>query len=184
MTAADLLGTLETLGQRAFAPELAQWVHGTDDLPLQPLLAAHGVTLASQAPQLAQRLGLRVTENHSVQIKTVLRGGAAEQAGLSPGDEWLGIEASGKAWRIQKLDDVAMYLGAETTLEALVARDGRLLRLSLQLPSLPTEITVGSKKIRSTGKVGLPAADTISLTASQPALIKNWLGLPDKVRPD
>ncbi|MBY0409546.1 MAG: peptidase M61 [Burkholderiaceae bacterium] len=184
MTPADLLGTLETLGQRSFASELAQWVHGTDDLPLQTLLAAHGVTFASQAPQLAQRLGLRVTENHSVQIKTVLRGGAAEQAGLSPGDEWLGIEASGQAWRIQKLDDVAIYLGAETTLEALVARDGRLLRLSLQLPSPPTGITVGSKKIRSTGKVSLPAADTISLTASQPALIKNWLGLPDKVQPD
>jgi predicted metalloprotease with PDZ domain len=46
----------------------------------------------ARAAQLAQRLGLRVAENHSVQIKTVLRGGAAEQAGFAAGDEWLGLQ--------------------------------------------------------------------------------------------
>jgi hypothetical protein len=33
-----------------------------------------------------------VQENRSVQIKTVLRGGLAEQAGMMAGDEWLGVE--------------------------------------------------------------------------------------------
>ena len=42
--------------------------------------------------QLAQGLGLRVQENGGVQIKTVLRGGAAERAGFAAGDEWLGVE--------------------------------------------------------------------------------------------
>jgi hypothetical protein len=32
-----------------------------------------------------------------VQIKTVLRGGLAEQAGMMAGDEWLGLEAAGQA---------------------------------------------------------------------------------------
>ena len=176
MAQEDLLGVLEKLGQRSFASELEQWAHGTDELPLQTLLAAHGVTLEPQVPQLAQRLGLRVTENHSVQIKTVLRGSAAEQAGLSPGDEWLGVEASGQAWRIQKLEDVAVCIGAETTIEALVARDGRLLRLTLQLQSPLTATPVAQKKARGTATASRSVVDTISLTASQPALVARWLG--------
>jgi len=73
----------------------------------------------------------------------VLRGGAAEKAGFSANDEWIGIElpAVGKkgqrpaqAWRITKLDDLALYLGDATRFTALVARDRKLLRLPLVRP--------------------------------------------------
>jgi predicted metalloprotease with PDZ domain len=123
-------------------------VHGIGELPLQDLLQAHGVAVHHDPAQLAQRLGVRVAEaNGSVQVKVVLRGGAAEAAGLAAGDEWLGVElpalASAKTkmpagWRLTKLDDLLLYAGTATHLTALVARDRRLLRLPLALPAAST----------------------------------------------
>ena len=135
MAEADLLAVLQALTGRDWQGEIAQWVHGTAELPLTELLAAQGVALKAEPPQPAQRLGLRVQENHSVQIKTVLRGSAAERAGFMAGDEWLGLEAAGQAWRLQRLDDLALYAGTARQATALVARDGRLLRLPLDLPA-------------------------------------------------
>ena len=139
MTEIDLLAVLADVGGRDFAPDLAEWVHGTADLPLQELLKAHGVAVLEEKPQPAQRLGLRVGESGSLQIKTVLRGGAAERAGFAAGDEWLGIETpSGDGWRLHKLDDLALYAGPQRKLIALVSRDKRLLRLPLTLPDTVT----------------------------------------------
>ena len=141
----DLAALLQTLSLRSFAPELAAWVHGRDELPLRELLEQHGVAVLEEPAQLAQRLGLRVAENHSVQVKTVLRGGAAEQAGFSAGDEWLGLEPVARAssktrlvadagWRISRLDDLLLYAGDAEKVMALVSRDKRLMRLELTLP--------------------------------------------------
>jgi predicted metalloprotease with PDZ domain len=137
----DVAAALETVGGRSFAAELAQWVHSTDELPLAELLRAHGVAALDDPAQRAQELGLRVTETGgSIQVKVVLRGGAAEQAGFSANDEWIGIElppAKGRpaqGWRLTRLDDLALYLGPLRKATALVARDRRLLRLPLALP--------------------------------------------------
>ena len=143
MRETDVADVLNILGLRSFAPELARWVHGRDELPLGELLQQHGVAVLEEPAQLAQRLGLRVTENHTIQIKTVLRGGAAEQAGFSAGDEWLGLEATGKlqadaGWRMSRLDDLTLYAGDAKKVIALVSRDKRLMRLELTLPPLLT----------------------------------------------
>jgi predicted metalloprotease with PDZ domain len=134
----DLLAVLQELSGRSWARELRRWVHGTTELPLRELLERHGVTIHEEPAQLAQRLGLRVNESGSIQIKTVLRGGAGEQAGFAAGDEWLGVEVgSGKSysrWRLHKLDDLLLYAGGQGRLKALVARDKRLLTLDLNLP--------------------------------------------------
>jgi predicted metalloprotease with PDZ domain len=139
---ADFAAALETLGGRSFAPELARWVHSTAELPLSELLRAHGVAALDDPAQRAQELGLRVAETGgSVQVKVVLRGGAAEAAGFSANDEWIGVELpapkgrSAQGWRLTKLDDLALYLGPEKKAVALVARDRRLLRLPLHLPA-------------------------------------------------
>ena len=66
----------------------------------------------------------------AARLQTVLRGGAAEQAGLAPGDEWVGLEAGGHAWRIARLDDVLLYAGSHRKVTALVARD--LARLAVR----------------------------------------------------
>lgn len=135
MREADLLAVLAELGGRDFGAELADWVHGTGDLPLKALLARQGVAVRDDTAQMAQRLGFRVTEAGGLQIKVVLRGGAAERAGFAAGDEWLAVETgAGQGWRLHKLDDLALYAGAQRKVTALVARDKRLLHLPLALP--------------------------------------------------
>ena len=68
----------------------------------------------------------------------MLRGGAAEAAGFAAGDEWLGVEVGARsqhgAWRLNRLDDLALLLGTERRATALVSRDKRLLRLPLRVP--------------------------------------------------
>jgi predicted metalloprotease with PDZ domain len=135
MTEADFATVLAELSGRSFEAEIEAWVHGRGELPLKDLLAGHGVTVHEDAAQLAQRLGLRVSETHGVAIKMVLRGGAAEQAGFAAGDEWIGLETLAGGWRIQKLEDVPLYAGSSRSIIALVARDKRLVRLPLALPS-------------------------------------------------
>jgi predicted metalloprotease with PDZ domain len=139
---ADFAAALEAIGGRSFADEIASWVHSTAELPLAGLLRAHGVAALDDPAQRAQELGMRVAETGGgVQVKVVLRGGAAEQAGFSANDEWIGIElpaAKGRpaqGWRLAKLDDLALYLGPVRKATALVARDRRLLRLPLTLPT-------------------------------------------------
>jgi predicted metalloprotease with PDZ domain len=156
MAEADFAAVLQDVGGRSFAKEITAWVHGTGDLPLKALLEQHGVQTIDDQAQMAQRLGLRVTEaNGSLQVKVVLRGGAAEQAGLCVGDEWLAVgTAQGGQWRLHKLDDVLLYLPAQTaanpdkkpskkivkpqTVQVLVSRDKRLHTLQLQLPGSVT----------------------------------------------
>ena len=142
MREADLATVLRQVGQRSFANELAQWVHGTDDLPLTTLLAARGAKVHQDKTPLAQRLGLRVSENGGITVKNVLRGGAGEAAGLAAGDEWLGVEFAPakrgqpvEAWRVRKLDEIDGLRGTRTALTALIARDGRLLRCPLTWPA-------------------------------------------------
>lgn len=143
MSEADFAAVLEELGGRSFGRELAAWVHGTRELPLKDLLEKNGVSVFEDPAQVAQRLGLRVSEAQGLVIKTVLRGGAAGQAGLCAGDEWLGIEIAGEGWRIHKLDDLALYVLTGKEFTAVVARDKRLLRLKLTMPESVTTWRLG-----------------------------------------
>ena len=161
MREADLAAVLLQLSGRDFADELAAWVHGTDDLPVTALLAHQGVTVKLDPAQPAQRLGVRVSETAGLHIKLVLRGGAAEQAGFAAGDEWLGVETgTGEGWRLNKLDDLKLLAGKQRDLTALVARDGRLLRLPLTLPDevltarlLQTDAAKGEQWLAGTAAV-------------------------------
>ena len=161
MTEADVLAVLKELTGRSWTAEFKAWVHGTRELPLEKLLATHGVKVQHDPAQLAQRLGLRVSEDHSVQIKTVLNGSAAHKAGFAPGDEWLGVEVAGKAasaWRLKKLDDLLLYAGTVKKVTALVSRDRQLLSLNLALPDAK-------------------ANSTWRLMQDNPKLVSRWLSL-------
>jgi predicted metalloprotease with PDZ domain len=143
---ADVARALKRVGGRAFDTELRHWVHGTADLPVLSLLAQAGAKVQMEKAPLAQQLGLRVSEtNGAIALKNVLRGGAAEAAGMAAGDEWLGVEfapakrgESVEAWRVNKLDEVNALRGARAKLTALVSRDKRLLRCALAWPE-PTQ---------------------------------------------
>ena len=139
MSEQDLCAVLQELSGRSWAVELAGWVHSTAELPLRAALEAHGVKVIEEPAQMAQALGIRVSESGAgIQVKTVLRGGAAEQAGFAAGDEWLGIEyaaAAGRsAWRLLRLDELVQYVAPGSAVTALVARDRRLLQLPLVVP--------------------------------------------------
>jgi predicted metalloprotease with PDZ domain len=165
MAEADVLAVLKELTGRSWAAEFKAWVHGTRDLPLEKLLANHGVKVQHDPAQLAQRLGLRVAEDHSVQIKNVLSGSAAHKAGFAPGDEWLGVEITGKTaaqttsvWRMKKLDDLLLYAGAAKKVKALICRDRQLLNLTLTVPDANTH-------------------RTWRLVLDNPKLVAKWLAL-------
>ena len=138
MAERDLLEVLQACSGRSWSAEIAAWVHGTGELPLKATLEAHGIRVLEEPAQPAQALGLRVAEANGIQVRTVLRGGVAEQAGLAAGDEWLGIECGTgpgmSAWRLLRLDDLATYAAPGSAVTAVVARDRRILRLPLQLP--------------------------------------------------
>ena len=161
MQESDLSAALLAVSGRSFDAELAAWVHGKDELPLQNLLEQHGVSVLEDPAQLAQRLGLRVSESAGITVKAVLRGGAAERAGFVAGDEWLGMEltppagaktkaAPNAGWRLNRLEDLLLYAGQATQFQALVARDKRLLRLRL---SLPPQVSTWRLSVQDTSRV-------------------------------
>lgn len=156
----DLQEVLAEWGARSYADEIARWVHGTDELPVERLLEQHGIALKYEPAPVAQRLGLRVKEERGVVITHVLRDGAAEAAGFASGDEWLAVKPHGTdiqdVWRLHTLEDLKLYLGTAKKLTATVARDRRLLQLELSLPK-PGQL--------------------LSLSVRDAALAEPWLGL-------
>jgi len=169
MLETDFAAVLQILGKRDFTTELKNWVHGKGELPLRTLMEQHGVTVHDDPAQLAQRLGLRVSETHGVVVKTVLSNGAAEKAGFAAGDEWLGVEpikpknGFPSGWRMQRLDDLLLYAGAAKKVIALVSRDKRLVRLELAIP---------------------PPATTWRLAIKDAAKVDAWLALNLKNFPE
>jgi predicted metalloprotease with PDZ domain len=157
----DVRHALHDVAGRDLSEELQAYVHGTDDLPLPALLERVGVQWQTQPLTMAQRMGLRVSETPLTGVKAtnVLRGGAAEQAGVCAGDELLAVDD----WRIRRLDEIQRVLrpGASGTL--LVVRDQRILRLPI---TLPTDDAL-------TGTVALSVDPKASKQAQ--ALRKAWL---------
>ncbi len=158
MAEADFAAVLRELGGRSFAKEIATWVHSTRELPVKKLLAQFGVDLHDDPAQMAQKLGLRVSEAQgTVTVKVVLRDGAAERAGISSNDEWIGVEwveggkkgGTSQAWRLNKVDDLPMLLGKQKTVTALVSRDKRLLRLPLTVPATSTTARIAVKDAKA-----------------------------------
>ena len=139
MSEADLLAELEAQTGRSWHKEIKSWVHSTQELPLKTLLSSHGVVVHEDPPQMAQRLGLRVVEAQGlVQIKAVLRGGAAEKAGMAAGDEWWAVassKAKSSTWRLKKLEDLSLLLGNDKKTKATISRDQKVLELNLNIPS-------------------------------------------------
>ena len=147
------LDELQAVTGRSWVREIKSWVHSTQELPLRELLTAHGVAIEAEISSMAQRLGLRVSEAAgTVQIKGVLRGSAAEDAGLATGDEWLGLDVGAKgqggSWRLNKLDELPALLGKERQLMALVSRDKQLLRLPLTVPAQASQWRLALPKDR------------------------------------
>lgn len=142
VTEGDITAALAAEAGRPLVAELAAWVHGTGELPLPGLLQAFGVAWSEEAPGLAAQLGLRVGEGPvtGIVVRHVLRDGAAERAGLQPGDELLAADG----WRLRRLDDARAWLAtARDGFELTVVRDQRLRTLRVPAVAAPAMPTVG-----------------------------------------
>jgi len=132
---------------------LADWVHGTQDLPLKELLDLHGVHWTDKAGSLTQQLGVRLQEAPGgLKVQAVMHGSPAEQAGLSAGDELLAIGD----WRLRKPDDLVQFFDRKAPQPLLLCRDQQLMRVSLPPPPEgPTPwchtVTLGQPPADSTG---------------------------------
>ena len=157
----DIAAALREVGGRAYAKELAAWVHGTAELPLAALLAAAGLTQRHSPAGFAAALGLRLSEGalSGVQVKSVLAGSAAALAGVAAGDELLAADG----WRIRRLDDAQQWLASGQAFELLLVRDQRIHRLSLQ----PAAVAPTTLALALADK---PAAAAASLR-------RGWLGV-------
>ena len=157
-----IAAALEAVSGRSYAKELAEWVHGRGELPLQGLLYGAGVEWQVQGAGMAQRLGVRASESAltGVKLTHVLRGGAAEAAGFAAGDEILAVAG----WRVRRLDEAQRLLQPGQGAEVLVARDQRVLALRLTLP-----------RDANTGAPVQLVADAKPGKAAQ-ALREAWLG--------
>jgi predicted metalloprotease with PDZ domain len=135
-------------------------VRSTSALPYERVLAGAGLGLRAK-PGRGSALGVRVRNESGRAILTaVLRGGAAENAGLSPGDEIVAIDG-------RRVDDSAM-------------RD----RLKHRKPGDVLEILYARREILASTSVTLaePAPDTYEIVAlpdASPearAMGEAWLG--------
>ena len=131
---ADISRELSALAGRPLQRELQAWVHGSDELPLDALLARAGLQLRPESPGLVAALGLKLSEGplSGVQVKSVLRGGVAERAGISAGDELIAVDG----WRVRRLDDAQQWTTPGDEIELLLVREQRVLNLRLQRPPL------------------------------------------------
>ncbi len=158
----DLLLVLEELTERDWTPQLQQWVHGTQELPLQSLLEKQGILMKKTAPDHTH-LSTWLWCNFGLQMQStttlaVLRHSAAEQAGFCVGDVWLSLEyttqthekqhntstSTNQHWHIQQTSDIALHLSPllhatySGVCTAWVARNGRVLPLVLVLQTTKT----------------------------------------------
>jgi predicted metalloprotease with PDZ domain len=126
---ADIAAALQRVGGRSYAPELADWVHGTQELPLAALLEAAGVEQRAEKVGYAASLGLRLAESGSaVLVKQVMAGSAAMRAGIAAGDELIAVDD----WRIRRLDEAQQWLAPGRAFDLLLVRDQRLQRVRVQ----------------------------------------------------
>ncbi len=119
---ADIAQALAAVGGRSFEPELQQWVHGTGELPVADLLPSVGIAQGREAERLSAAWGLRLNEGPVTGciVRQVLRGSAAEAAGLCAGDEILAVQG----WRVRRLDDAVQWLGPAAVADATGAAHG------------------------------------------------------------
>lgn len=159
----DIAAALAEAGGRDCSRELAEWVHGTAELPLRDRLERFGVAWSHEPASLAQRLGVKVSEGalSGVQVKQVLRASPAERAGLAAGDELLAADG----WRLRRLDDALMVQrSADAPIELLVSRDQRVFTVRVDVP--PADAGAGPVALAPAASPGAAAL----------ALRRAWLG--------
>jgi predicted metalloprotease with PDZ domain len=146
----------------AWARTLHRWTETCTELPVETLLSSHGVQWLSKEGSLPQQWGVKLQDAAgSPKVQAVVRGGPAEQWGLSVGDELLALDD----WRLRKADDLGTWHRPNAAQTLTVCRDQRL--LTLRKPGQWTAVDAGRSVVLNLATPA-PAA-----TAERR---KRWLG--------
>lgn len=141
--------------------ELEEWLHGTDDLPVEAALATHGV-LADLSPQDGRRFGLTTrTHENRLFVDSVRADGPNAGGSVYPGDEIVAIDR--RRATSSTLNDAAKLLQPGTPTPVTVFRRDRLMDASLCVAAAPAEIRLkfgddGSPAVTERLNAWLPAA--------------------------
>ncbi|MFN5701590.1 MAG: M61 family metallopeptidase, partial [Betaproteobacteria bacterium] len=189
ITEADIAQALKAVGGRSYAAELKAWVHGKGELPVAELLPTMGLAQSREAERLSAAWGLRLSEGPvtGCVVRQVLRGSAAEAAGLCAGDEILAVQG----WRVRRLDDAAQWLAAQQPEERankgssqgarpraaapaavalLVNRDQRILTLTLRPDPQATRVPTLQWTVDGAGTKPGPGREAHAADASAAAV--------------
>lgn len=101
----------------------ANYINGTQIIPYKKYFEPMGLTVTDNSAALTN-LGLSLEEGELIKVRSVRSGSAAEDAGISAGDEIIACDG----YRINKASLENKYNNLQTgaSLELLVARDGKL----------------------------------------------------------
>lgn len=126
----DILHALENVGGRSYTEEVKAWVHGTDELPVEDCLEHVGIMIKRKPLTIAQKLGVVLQKaGAGLVLRSVLKGSAAERAGMAAGDELIAVNG----WRCVDLNEWAIYANLENSAQVLIARDGKVNAMDVKL---------------------------------------------------
>jgi predicted metalloprotease with PDZ domain len=135
ITQADVAQALEDEGTarphhaKSWTALLDLWVHGRGELPLNELLARHGVGYIQKMGNLTQQLGARVQETpQGLKVQAVMHGSPAERGGLCAGDELIAINQ----WRLRRTDDITLCWVEGKPQQFTICRDQRIETLTIK----------------------------------------------------
>jgi predicted metalloprotease with PDZ domain len=152
-----ILAVVKRLGGRAVAEALRRWVHDRAALDVAPALARVAIESEVETLTLQQELGLRVSEGPvtGIQVKTVLAGGVAAEAGVSSGDELLAVDSL----RVRRLDDAAGWVRPGAAMDWLVVRGQRVLALHVPARDAAERARVTPVNLRAAVKASAAAVE-------------------------
>ena len=157
----DIAEALNSVTGSDFTPFFEHYVHGTDALPYQEILAMGGLQLrAETAPDAAPSLGVAAQpESRGMRIVSILPGGAADRAGLSRDD--LLTDFDGQSLASEDLATRLKTYPVGASVPINVERHGRRERITVTLdPPMRSQYAI----------VPLPSA-----TTEQVAIREAWL---------
>jgi predicted metalloprotease with PDZ domain len=133
-TTEDLIATINKLTGKDYHPFFEKYVSGTEALPYDQVLAYAGLRL-SETKEKVIRLGVSTGGDGSNTILEVTPGGAADAAGVKPGDVLVSIGdttiLNSPEWPAEFRKAYANRVGETVTLH--VQREGKPISLSLKV---------------------------------------------------
>jgi len=135
-TVDDLQATASEVAGTDLSEFFTKYVHGTDPLPWEEMLAVAGITVAPKDTVVKPWIGLAARKSGGRStVSTIADGSPASESGLDIGDELVALD--GVKWAGRDLKKVVSAKSTGDTLTFSVFRDNLLRELSLTVRESP-----------------------------------------------